>query len=62
MPAVNGVVGLPITALALFAAIERHFDPNRLERAAVFLAAVVLMFLVSLVTAQSLVQSIVKLL
>jgi len=43
MPAVNGVVGLPITALALFAAIERHFDPNRLERA-VFLAAVVLMF------------------
>jgi Mn2+/Fe2+ NRAMP family transporter len=61
MPAVNGVVGLPITALALFAAIERHFDPNRLERA-VFLAAVVLMFLVSLVTAQSLVQSIVKLL
>jgi len=61
MPAVNGVVGLPITALALFAAIERYVDPSRLERA-IFLTVVVLMFLVSLVTADSLARSIIELL
>ncbi|AFO56094.1 NRAMP family divalent metal transporter [Natrinema sp. J7-2] len=61
MPAVNGVIGLPITALALFAAIKRYVDPSRLEQA-VFLAAVVLMFLISLVTAESLTRSIVELL
>jgi Mn2+/Fe2+ NRAMP family transporter len=61
MPAVNGVVGLPITALALFAAINRYVEPNRLERA-IFLAVVVLMFLTSLVTAESLIRSIIELL
>ncbi|WP_049927339.1 NRAMP family divalent metal transporter [Halopiger goleimassiliensis] len=60
MPAVNGVVGLPITALALYAAIERYYEPSRLERA-VFLAAVVLMFVTSLVTAESLARSIAQL-
>ncbi|WP_436344186.1 divalent metal cation transporter [Natronorubrum sp. FCH18a] len=61
MPAVNGVVGLPITALALFAGVRHYFDPSRTEQA-VFLAAVVLMFLTSLVTAQSLIRSILELL
>ena len=61
MPAVNGVVGLPITALALFAGVRHYFEPSRAEQA-VFLTAVVLMFLTSLVTAQSLTRSILELL
>ncbi|MFC6716662.1 NRAMP family divalent metal transporter [Natrialbaceae archaeon GCM10025810] len=61
MPAVNGVVGLPITALALYAAVNRFFDPSRLERA-IFLTAVALMFAVSATTAQSLTRSILELL
>ncbi|WP_247001493.1 divalent metal cation transporter [Halosolutus gelatinilyticus] len=61
MPAVNGVVGLPITALALYAAVNRYFEPTSTERA-VFLAAVFLMFLTSIVTAQSLTRSILQLL
>ena len=60
MPAVNGVIGLPITALALYGAVTRYFDPSRAERA-VFLTAVVLMFVMSLVTAESLTQSILEL-
>lgn len=57
MPAVNGVVGLPITAVALYAAVSRYFEPTRLEKAA-FLAAVVLMFVSSALTADSLAQTI----
>lgn len=57
MPAVNGVIGLPITAIALYAAVSRYFEPTRLEKA-VFLAAVVLMFVSSALTADSLAQTI----
>jgi Mn2+/Fe2+ NRAMP family transporter len=57
MPAVNGVIGLPITAIALYAAVSRYFDPTRTEKA-VFLAAVVLMFVSSALTADSLAQTI----
>ncbi|MFC4438038.1 MULTISPECIES: NRAMP family divalent metal transporter [Natrialbaceae] len=60
MPAVNGVVGLPITALALYAAVNRYFEPTLSEQA-LFLTAVVLMFLTSIVTGQSLVHSILEL-
>ncbi|MDG5760880.1 divalent metal cation transporter [Natronococcus sp. A-GB1] len=61
MPAVNGVVGLPLTALALFAAVRRYFDPSRLEQA-VFLTAVVVLFLTSLVTGEDLARSVFELL
>ncbi|MFU8869188.1 NRAMP family divalent metal transporter [Natronococcus sp.] len=61
MPAVNGVVGLPLTALALFAAVRRYFEPSRLEQA-VFLTAVVLLFLTSLVTGEDLARSVLELL
>ncbi|AGB39164.1 NRAMP family divalent metal transporter [Natronococcus occultus] len=61
MPAVNGVVGLPLTALALFAAVRRYFDPSRVEQA-IFLTAVVVLFLTSLVTGEDLVRSVVELL
>lgn len=61
MPAVNGVVGLPITALALYAAVTRYVDPSRLERV-IFLAAVALMFLTSIFTAESLARSVAALL
>ncbi len=57
MPAVNGVIGLPITAIALYAAVSRYFDPTRKEKA-VFLAAVILMFVSSALTADSLAQTI----
>ncbi|GAB3673771.1 divalent metal cation transporter [Halopiger thermotolerans] len=60
MPAVNGVVGLPITALALYGAVCRYYDPSWAEHA-VFLTAVVLMFLTSILTAESLAQSITQL-
>ncbi|MEM4780972.1 MAG: divalent metal cation transporter [Halalkalicoccus sp.] len=53
MPAVNGVVGLPITALALYAAVTRYFDPSRAERVA-FLAAVFVLLVGSALTAQDL--------
>ncbi len=61
MPAVNGVIGLPITAVALYAAVSRYFDVTRLEKA-VFLAVVVLMFVSSALTAESLAQTIMGLL
>ena len=61
MPAVNGVVGLPVTALALYAAVNRYYDLSTAERG-VFLGAVLLMFLTSMVTAQSLTRSILELL
>jgi manganese transport protein len=61
MPAVNGVIGLPITALALYAAVTRYFEPTATERA-IFLAAVVVMFLTSISTGHSLALSILELL
>ena len=61
MPAVNGVIGLPLTALALFAAVRRYFEPSRFEQA-IFLAAVVVLFLTSLVTGEDLARSVIELL
>ncbi|MDG5819896.1 divalent metal cation transporter [Natronococcus sp. A-GB7] len=61
MPAVNGVIGLPLTALALFAAVRRYFEPSRFEQA-IFLAAVVVLFLTSLVTGEDLARSVLGLL
>ncbi|ELY54312.1 Mn2 and Fe2 transporter of the NRAMP family-like protein [Natronococcus amylolyticus DSM 10524] len=61
MPAVNGVIGLPLTALALFAAVRRYFEPSRFEQA-IFLAAVVVLFLTSLVTGEDLARSVLELL
>ncbi|ELY57507.1 NRAMP family divalent metal transporter [Natronolimnohabitans innermongolicus] len=60
MPAVNGVIGLPLTALALFFAVRHYLEPSRLEQA-VFATIVVMMFVTSIFTAESLVQSIVNL-
>lgn len=57
MPAINGVIGLPITAIALYGAVTRYFDPSRLERAA-FLAVVCVLFVGSALTAQDLVGTI----
>ncbi|MFC6905545.1 NRAMP family divalent metal transporter [Halalkalicoccus tibetensis] len=53
MPAVNGVIGLPITAIALFAAVNRYFDPSRIEQAG-FLLVVIVLFIGSALTAQDL--------
>lgn len=53
MPALNGVIGLPITALALYAATNRYFDPSLIEKT-VFLAVVIVMLVGSLLTAQDL--------
>lgn len=61
MPAVNGVIGLPLTALALFAGVRRYVDPSRLEQA-IFLTAVVLLFVTSLVTGEDLAHSVIELL
>ncbi|WP_394741696.1 NRAMP family divalent metal transporter [Natronococcus roseus] len=61
MPAVNGVIGLPLTALALFAAVRRYFEPSQFEQA-IFLAAVVVLFLTSLVTGEDLARSVIELL
>ncbi len=57
MPAVNGVIGLPITAIALYAAVSRYFVPSRLERV-VFLAVVLVLFVGSALTAHDLTQTI----
>jgi manganese transport protein len=59
MPAINGVIGLPITALALFFANEKFFD-HPLWLRICFGIAVVVMFLLSLLTAQSLYGQIVQ--
>ncbi|ADJ13696.1 NRAMP family divalent metal transporter [Halalkalicoccus jeotgali] len=58
MPAVNGVIGLPITAIALYAAVTRYFDPSRVERA-LFLAVVGVLFVGSALTARDLAGTIV---
>jgi Mn2+/Fe2+ NRAMP family transporter len=53
MPAVNGLIGLPITALALFFANRKFFDhPRWLD--AVFGVVTVLMFVFTFLTARSL--------
>jgi manganese transport protein len=53
MPAINGVIGLPITALALFYANEKFFDHPLWMRVG-FGIVVGVMFVLALLTAQSL--------
>ena len=57
MPALNGVIGLPITAGALYLAVTKYFDPTPAERA-VFLTTVAIMLIGAALTAQSLAQTI----
>jgi manganese transport protein len=58
MPAINGVIGLPITALALFCANEKFFDHPLWMRVG-FGIVVVIMFALALLTAQDLFSQIV---
>lgn len=53
MPAVNGVIGLPITAVALYFANKRFFDHPRWLRIALGIVVVV-MFVLAMTTAQDL--------
>lgn len=57
MPALNGVIGLPITALALYTATTRYFDPTPLEKT-IFAVAVLVMLIGSALTAESLARTI----
>jgi len=59
MPAVNGVVGLPATVVALYLASHEHYDLSRTEDA-VFVVAVALMIVAALVTTQSLGETILQ--
>lgn len=59
MPAVNGVVGLPLTALALYFANGRFFDHPRWLRA-YFGVIVLLMFVLAVLTGQSLLEQILN--
>lgn len=59
MPAVNGIIGLPLTTLALYYANKRFFDHPLWLR--IFLGAlVVLMFVLSALTAQDLTAQIIS--
>ncbi len=58
MPAVNGLIGLPVTALALFLANRRFFDHPLWMRVG-FALIVGLMFVLALLTAQGLYEQIV---
>lgn len=53
MPTVDGGVGLPVTALALYGAVTGYYDVSRTEEA-VFAAAVLLVFVGAALTAESL--------
>jgi manganese transport protein len=59
MPAINGVIGLPITALALYFANRKFFD-HPLWMRVCFGIVVVVMFLLAIITAQSLFSQIVQ--
>lgn len=58
MPAINGVIGLPITALALYFANRKFFD-HPLWMRVCFGIVVVVMFALALLTAQGLYEQIV---
>jgi manganese transport protein len=58
MPAINGVIGLPLTALALFFANEKFFDHPLWMRVG-FAIVVGVMFLLAIITAQGLYSQIV---
>lgn len=55
MPAVNGVIGLPLTVLALYGAMNRYYDLSRTEHA-IFVVAVLLMFTAAVVSVESLLE------
>jgi manganese transport protein len=59
MPAINGVIGLPITALALFFANEKFFEHPLWMRVG-FAIVVVVMFALALLTAQDLYSQIIE--
>ncbi|MFC4542341.1 NRAMP family divalent metal transporter [Halosolutus amylolyticus] len=61
MPAVNGAIGLPITVFALIGAVNRHDDVDWYENLG-FLAAGVVLLVGSLLTVQSLYETIVTIL
>jgi Mn2+/Fe2+ NRAMP family transporter len=61
MPAVNGLIGLPVTVFALIGAVNRFHDVDWYENAA-FVAAGVVLLGGSLLTAQSLYETIVNIL
>ena len=58
MPAINGVIGLPLTVLALYGTVARYFDLSRAEHV-VFAATVVLAAGLALVTAESRAEQII---
>ncbi|QLD89044.1 divalent metal cation transporter [Natronomonas salina] len=59
MPAVNGVVGLPATVVALYLATHEHYELSWFEDFS-FVTAVALMIVAALVTTQSLGSTIVQ--
>lgn len=59
MPAINGVIGLPITALALYSANRTFFD-HPLWLRVCFTIVVVIMFVLALTTAQGLFEQIIQ--
>ena len=61
MPAVNGVVGLPVTVFALIGAVNKFYDIKWYENAA-FLAAGLVLLAGSVLTAESLYETIVNIL
>ncbi|WP_226042134.1 divalent metal cation transporter [Natrinema sp. DC36] len=61
MPAVNGAVGLPLTVFALIGAVNRYYDIEWYENAG-FLAAGIVLLIGSLMTVQSLYETIVTIL
>ncbi|RKD94770.1 divalent metal cation transporter [Halopiger aswanensis] len=61
MPAVNGAIGLPVTVFALIGAVNKFYDVEWYENAA-FLAAGLVLLVGSLLTVQSLYETIVNIL
>ncbi|WP_247001495.1 divalent metal cation transporter [Halosolutus gelatinilyticus] len=61
MPAINGAIGLPITVFALIGAVNRFDDVERYENLG-FLAAGIVLLAGSLLTVQSLYETIVSIL
>ena len=61
MPAVNGLIGLPVTAIAMILAVNRYTDVKRSHNIGFMIAAGVLL-IGSLLTAQSLYDTVVSLL
>ena len=61
MPAVNGLIGLPVTAIAMILAVNRYTEVKRSHNIGFMIAAGVLL-IGSLLTAQSLYETVVSLL